>query len=164
LAERFVASLQEIVGSLRPEATPPASAKGGVVLRITRHPCDFAREAALKAAFGDDMVIVTNDAHYNDDIVGTVSALIKSVEAETGRRVVAVEATAPFPLLKELVRRKAEISAVLLRAEFQKEPGTQRNVVVGKEPNGRDIFAFGHYVKISGIEDGEFVTRPLTIQ
>lgn len=66
-----------------------------VLVRITRHPFDAAREAFLKSVFGSDLVVVTDDIRYGDDAVASVKELIQRIESETGGEIVAVEVQAP---------------------------------------------------------------------
>ncbi|MFA5744628.1 MAG: hypothetical protein WC887_00175 [Candidatus Paceibacterota bacterium] len=115
-----------------------------VLVRITRHPLDAAREAFLKGVFGSDLKVVTDDIRYGDDAVTSVKELIQKVESETDGKVVAVEAQAPFPTLIRLVDRQCNLGAVLIRAEFERDE-SGRAIVVGKDESGRDLLKFSHY-------------------
>ncbi|MCA9357526.1 hypothetical protein KC872_04915 [Candidatus Kaiserbacteria bacterium] len=121
-----------------------------IVARITRHPVDADRMACLKAVFGDDVRVVTEDIRYGEDPVGAVKALIEHLQAD-GDRVVAVEATAPFPVLSRLVNAQRELGVALIRAQFARDEGG-RAIVAGKDEGGRDILAFSHYEEIEKIE------------
>lgn len=123
-----------------------------IVLRITRHPLDTDREAFLKAVYGDDVRVVTEDIPYGDDGVAAVKALIERVG-----NVVAVEAQAPFPVLMKLVDRRRDLGVALIRAQFERDAGG-RAVVVGKDDKGRDLLKFSHYEELLRIE---FETKPL---
>ncbi len=115
------------------------------VIRISRHPLGGDREAALKAAFGDDVEIVTVDVPYGDDPVATVGQLI-----DREGDVVAVEAQAPFPVTMKLVDANRKLGVKFVRAEF-KRGADGRAVVVGQDDNGRDILAFDRYVELRRI-------------
>jgi hypothetical protein len=117
------------------------------VIRISRHPLDNERKAALRAAFGDDVEIVTTDIPYGDDPVARVGQLIEELG---GEEVVAVEAQAPFPVTMKLVDANRKLGVKFIRAEFKRgEDG--RAVVVGKDDNDRDILAFDRYVELRRI-------------
>lgn len=131
-----------------------------IVLRITRHPLDDEREAFLRQVFGDGLQVITDDVPYGDDPIAAVKALIERYQ--TGdNRVVALEAQAPFPVLMRLVDRRGDFGGggvAVIRAQFKRD-ADGRNLVVGKEANGRDKFAFSHYEELMRIV---FETRPLS--
>lgn len=127
------------------------------VLRITRHELDADRTAFLKAIYGDDVRIVTEDIPYGDDAVASVKALIERTETD-GNKVVAVEAQAPFPALMKLVDRRRDLGVALIRAQFERD-GSGRAVVSGKDGSGRDLLKFSHYEELERIE---FQTRRLS--
>lgn len=123
------------------------------VLRITRHPADADRVAALRAAFGDDVVIVEQDVQYGPNPVDTVA----EVMARFGD-VVAIEPIGPFAVLSQLVDGRRKLGDVLiLRAQFLRD-ASGRAVVVSKDATGRDVLAFEHYEVLERIE---VKTRPL---
>jgi len=130
--------------------------KKKTVVRITRHELDGDRRASLKVVYGDDVNIVTRDITYGDDPVAAVKALITSVEADGGK-VAAVEAQGPFPVLSKLVEGRRELGVAIIRAQFERGPDG-RQVVVGKDEKGRDLFRFSHYEELERIE---FQTRRL---
>ncbi|OGG92867.1 hypothetical protein A2609_03380 [Candidatus Kaiserbacteria bacterium RIFOXYD1_FULL_47_14] len=115
-----------------------------VLVRITRHPFDAAREAFLKSVFGSDLVVVTDDIRYGDDAVASVKELIQRIESETGGEIVAVEVQAPPPALIRLVDRQRDLGVVLIRAQFERDE-FGRAIVEGKDESGRDLLQFSHY-------------------
>ncbi|MDP2638930.1 MAG: hypothetical protein Q8P06_02060 [Candidatus Azambacteria bacterium] len=126
------------------------------VIRITRHPLDADREQFLKSVFGDDVCVVTEDIRYGDDPIAAVKELIASTETD-GRKVVAIEAQAPFPVTIKLVDQRRDLGVALIRAQFERsEDG--RAIVVGKDDKGRDLLKFSHYEELVRIQ---FDTRPL---
>lgn len=130
-----------------------------VVLRITRHALDEERMTFLRDVFGNDLLVVTEDIRYGDNPVANVSALIERTEQEgDDRKVIALEAQAPFPVLVKLVDAKLALGVDLIRAQFARDEGG-RAIVRGQDAGGRDILAFSHYEKLERIE---FLTRPLT--
>ena len=123
------------------------------VIRITRHPADANRVEALRAAFGDDVIVFENDMQYGQDPVRSVAELI----AQHGD-VVAIEPIAPFAILSQLVDGRRKLGDVLiLRAQFARGQDG-RAIVVSKDASGRDVLAFGHYEVLERIE---VKTRPL---
>lgn len=124
--------------------------------RITRHPLDTGREAFLKAVYGNDVKVVTEDIPYGDDPVAAVRSLIERTETDD-QKVVAVEAQAPFPALMKLVDRRRDLGVALIRAQFERD-GDGRAIVVGKDDKGRDLLKFSHYEELERIE---FQTRRL---
>lgn len=128
-----------------------------IVIRVTRHPLDAEREQYLKNVFGSDLRIVTEDIPYGDDAVVSVRTLIERIAIDAGATVVAVEAQCPFPVLMKLVDRRRDLGVALIRAQFVREEGG-RNLVVGKDENGRDLFKFSHYEELERIV---FETRRL---
>jgi len=114
------------------------------VLRISRHPIDGDRMLALKAIFGDDVKVVTEDIPYGDNPVEAVDQLIKRIGD-----VVAVDAVAPFPVLIKLVDANQRLGVKFIRAELKRKNG--RAVVIGKDDNGRDILAFDRFVELRRI-------------
>ncbi len=124
------------------------------ILRITRHPLDTDREVALKAAYGDDVVVITEDIQYGADPVGSVMELI---ERHGGRSVVGIEAQAPFPVTMKLVDARRQLGVDLLRATFARDAGG-RAIVTGQDAGGRDILKFEGYELLERIV---FETRPL---
>ncbi|MGC9602447.1 MAG: hypothetical protein ABSE76_01750 [Minisyncoccia bacterium] len=129
------------------------------VLRITRHPADADRTAFLKAIYGDDTNIVTEDIPYGDDPVASVRSLIERTESN-GDKVVAVEAQAPFPVLMKLVDRRHDLGVAFIRTQFERD-ASGRAIVVGKDESGRDLLKFSHYEELEKIE---FQTRQLKPQ
>ncbi len=124
-----------------------------VVVRVTRHPADEGRIAALCQAFGADTVVVEDDVPYGDDPVRTILDLIGS-----HGDVVAVELVAPLPVLAKLLQAKRELGHIkFLRAEFARD-GNGRALVVGRDAAGRDILGFSHYVVVKEVK---VVTEPL---
>lgn len=91
--------------------------KGGVImekiLRLTRHPADDAQVAALKAVFGDNIVIVEISATVTG--VAEVVALI----AEHGATV--FEAVLPLPILAEVLNPRNGISVPVIRAVMDRQ-------------------------------------------
>lgn len=127
-----------------------------IIIRITRHELDADREQFLKAVYGSDVRVVTDDIPYGDDPVAAVKALIERTETD-GDKVVAVEAQAPFPALMKLVDRRRDLGVALIRAQFERDGGG-RAIVVGKDDKGRDLLKFSHYEELERIE---FQTRRL---
>lgn len=127
-----------------------------IVVRITRHEIETDRENFLKAVYGDDIEIITDDIPYGDDPVDAVRSLIERTETDD-RKVVAVEAQAPFPALMKLVDRRRDLGVALIRAQFERD-GSGRAIVVGKDDKGRDLLKFSHYEEMVRIE---FETRRL---
>ena len=127
-----------------------------IIIRITRHPLDTAREAFLRSVFGGDLTVVTDDIRYGDDPVAAVQALIARAEADGGK-VVALEAQAPFPVLLKLVDRRRDLGVALVRAQFERDE-FGRAIVVGQDKGGRDLLKFSHYEELVRIE---FETRPV---
>ena len=127
-----------------------------IIIRITRHPMDADRQAFLKAVYGDDVEIVTNDVRYGDDPVAAVKELIESTETD-GQKVVAIEAQAPFPVTMKLVDRQRDLGVALIRAQFERDGGG-RAIVVGQDESGRDLLKFSHYEEMVRIV---FETKPL---
>ena len=124
------------------------------VIRITRHPIEGGREEALRAAFGQEINIVSDDVPYGDDPVKTVVGLI----AKHGGNVVAIEVIAPVPTLAKLTQAKRELGRIkILRAEFARGVDG-RPIVLGLDAAGREIFAFDHY---DVIEQVLVVSKPL---
>ncbi len=123
------------------------------VLRITRHPADAGRIAALRAVFGDDVNIVENDVQYGSDPIKAVAEVAALYDA-----VVAIEPIAPFAILSQLVDGQRKLGDVaLLRAQFQRD-ASGRAIVLSKDERGRDVLAFGHYEVLERID---VKTRPL---
>lgn len=123
------------------------------VLRITGHQeVDSKRYEALKRAFGDDILIITQDVEYGPYPVETVRMLIEELPGP----VVAVEAIAPFSILMALVQARDILKTKFIWAQFARENG--RAKVVGKDASGRDILEFDSYEELVKIE---FQTRPL---
>lgn len=118
------------------------------VIRITRHPVEAGRTAALQQAFGADVIIIDDDVPYGADPVKAVVDLL----AKHGKEVVAVEVVAPVPVLARLTQAKRELYGVLLlRAEFE-HGHDGRAKVIGLDEAGRDILAFSHYEVIERVE------------
>lgn len=119
------------------------------VIRITRHPADDARIEALRNHFGEDTEVITDDVPYGDDPVSAVVGLLQ----KHGRdHVAAIEVVAPIPVLARLTQARRELGDILiLRAEFQKG-ADGRAIVVSKDPQGRDVFGFGHYEVVEKVE------------
>ena len=127
------------------------------VIRITRHAVDLDRVNFLKGVYGEDVRVITEDIPYGEDPVASVKALIERHKTD-GNLVVAVEATAPFPVLMKLVERRRELEVALIRTQFARDEGG-RVIVSGKEEGtGRDLFKFGYYEELEKIE---FLTRRL---
>ncbi len=123
------------------------------VIRITRHPADDARIAALRKHFGIDTQVIDDDVPYGDNPVNTVVGLLQK-----HGDVVAIEVVAPIPVLAKLTQAHRELGNVLiLRAEFARG-ADGRAVVVSKGANDRDVFGFGHYEVVERVE---VVTRKL---
>lgn len=123
------------------------------VIRITRHPLDADRKAALLAAFGE-VEIISVDVPYGNSPIETVSGLISS----HGGNVVAVEVIAPLPVLSQLLQARRELGEIkIIRAVFARDQ-SGRAVVTGQDESGRDILAFDHYEVVKKVE---VVTEPL---
>ncbi|MBP9749581.1 MAG: hypothetical protein KBD21_02530 [Candidatus Pacebacteria bacterium] len=123
-----------------------------IVIRITRHDLDEDRAAYLRAVYGDDVAVVTEDIRYGDDPVAEVRALVERVEATEGGKVVAVEAQAPFPVLMRLVdQARRQLGVPLIRAQFARDEGG-RAIVTGQDSGGRDLLKFAYYEELERIE------------
>lgn len=135
--------------------------EGGVVLRIAMADTNPTRDEAIKKGLGGENFEVVNnpDVRYGDRPSDAVMAAIKDAEARTGKKVIAVDAAAPMPVLSKLIDQKFGIHIPVLRAEFKRENG--RAVIVSQDEKGRDILAIDHY-KV--VDDVVLETHELTAE
>jgi hypothetical protein len=114
------------------------------VVRISRHKLTDSHTAALKAAFGEGVEVTPpTDAHYGDDPVAAVQAVIDRF-ASADTTIVAVEAAGPEPVLMALIEG---LSVPVVKPVFRREGS--RVVVAGKDDAGRDIFEVERYERLT---------------
>lgn len=131
-----------------------------IILRVSRHEATPSHVAALEAAFGDDISVITEDVPYGDDPVAAVQAVIDRLQLpddfDQEDEVVAVEAAGPEPVLQALVEG---LDVPVIRPVFRRENG--RVVVVGKDASGRDIFDVERYERLAVEVRPTLVGKPL---
>ena len=113
-----------------------------IVLRITNHPVEHAREQDLKSLFGDDIAIVNIDMVFGDDPRARLEDLLNAMPG-----IVAIEAIVPPWLLALLMPLRTKYNIKFIRPEYVREP-SGRVKVLTKNKRGRDVLAFSRYVEI----------------